>query len=94
MQRLPIFIVFILLISSNSVSAKMTCQTDSFANKTCRDEQGNTWFGRTDAAGNEQWTDSKGNMINGIRDSFGNMTYKDSSGQVRGKKDSFGNEAI
>jgi len=54
MQRLPLCIVFILLISSQSVSAKMTCQTDSFANRTCHDKQGNSWFGRTDAAGNEQ----------------------------------------
>ncbi|MBE0469633.1 MAG: hypothetical protein IBX55_09035 [Methyloprofundus sp.] len=66
---------------TNSANAEMHCHIDSFANKTCKDSQGNTGFERTHSSGNEQWTDDKGNM-----------TYKDSSGQIRRKKDSLGNE--
>ena len=95
MKLSQVCLVFALLIPPlliGTASAGMSCQTDSFGNKTCQDSNGDAWFGRKDLSGNVLWTDKQGNTIREEKDSFGNTTYRDSRGVVRGNKDSFGNE--
>lgn len=98
MKLSPLLLTSTLLIPSFFIATayaemKMSCQTDSFGNKTCQDNNGKSWFGRKDLSGNVIWTDNQGNTVREENDSFGNTTFKDSRGVLRGRKDSFGNEA-